>query len=165
MQSSLSSAKGKGSSSPHDGCFKCGGAHFQRDCNARNGTGKQHMAKANKASHGPRVSRHTQAKVRARKTRANPKEHPKEPEVRTKVPKAYTRAKQRKLVSQVLKTRNCGQARKLRNLFRLVPWTLLGMVIGSVTNGTVAGVSMSGMTIGVLLDGTKEKEGITSRSW
>ena len=39
--SSLSSAKGKGSSSPRDGCFKCGGAHFQRDCNARKTTGKQ----------------------------------------------------------------------------------------------------------------------------
>ena len=38
---SLSSGKGKGSSSPHDGCFKCGGAHFQRDCNAFNSTGKQ----------------------------------------------------------------------------------------------------------------------------
>ena len=38
---SLSSGKGKGSSSPRDGCLKCGGAHFQRDCNARKGTGKQ----------------------------------------------------------------------------------------------------------------------------
>ena len=38
---SLSSGKGKGSSSPRDGCFKCGGAHVQRDCNARKSTGKQ----------------------------------------------------------------------------------------------------------------------------
>ena len=29
------------SSNPRDGCFKCGGAHFQRDCNARKGAGKQ----------------------------------------------------------------------------------------------------------------------------
>ena len=29
---SLSSGKGKGSSSPRDGCSQCGGAHFQRDC-------------------------------------------------------------------------------------------------------------------------------------
>ena len=42
---SLSSGKGKGSSSPRDGCFKCGGAHFQRDCNARKGTGKQSYGK------------------------------------------------------------------------------------------------------------------------
>ena len=63
------------------------------------------MAKANSASHGPRVSPHNQAKVRVRKTRDKSKENPKEPKVRTKVPKA--------------------------------------------------GVMMNGMTIGVLLDGTK----------
>ena len=47
MQSTLSpsSAKGKGSSSPREGCFKCGGAHFQRDCNARKSTGKQSYGK------------------------------------------------------------------------------------------------------------------------
>ena len=38
---SLSSGKGKRSSSPRDGCFECGGAHFQRDCNACKSTGKQ----------------------------------------------------------------------------------------------------------------------------
>ena len=42
---SLSSGKGKGSSSPRDGCFKCGGAHSQRDCNARKGNGKQSSGK------------------------------------------------------------------------------------------------------------------------
>ena len=42
---SLSSGKGKGSSSPRDGCLKCGGAHFQRDCNARKSTGKQSSGK------------------------------------------------------------------------------------------------------------------------
>ena len=42
---SLSSGKGKGSSSPRDGCFKCGGAHFRRDCNARKGTCKQSYGK------------------------------------------------------------------------------------------------------------------------
>ena len=57
------------------------------------------MAKANRASHGPRVSPHSQAKVRVKKARGNPKENPKEPKVRTKVPKAYTRANHRKLVS------------------------------------------------------------------
>ena len=78
------------------------------------------LAKANRASHGPRV----RAKAGVKKTRENPKENPKEPKVRTKVPKAYTRAKHRKLVSQVLKTRNQRQARKLRNLHRHVPLTL-----------------------------------------
>ena len=33
------------SSSPRDGCFKCGGAHFQPDCNARKSTGKQSSGK------------------------------------------------------------------------------------------------------------------------
>ena len=42
---SLSSSKGTGSSSPRDGCFKCGSAHFQRDCNAHKGTGKQASGK------------------------------------------------------------------------------------------------------------------------
>ena len=35
------SSKGKWLSSPRDGRFKCGGAHFQRDCNARKGNDKQ----------------------------------------------------------------------------------------------------------------------------
>ena len=42
---SLSSSKGKVTSSPRDGCFKCGGAHFQRDCFARKGNGKQSVGK------------------------------------------------------------------------------------------------------------------------
>ena len=42
---SLSSGTGIGSSSPRDGRFKCGGAHFQRDCNARKNTGKQSSGK------------------------------------------------------------------------------------------------------------------------
>ena len=109
------------------------------------------LAKANRASHGPRV----RAKARVKKTRENPKEHPKEPKVRTKVPTAHTRAKNRKLVSQVLKTRNRRQARKLKNFHRHVPLTLPGMMVGIVTNGTMAGVSMNGMMTGVLLDDTK----------
>ena len=54
------------------------------------------LAKANRASHGPRV----RAEVRVKITRSNPNENPKEP----KVPKVRTREKHRKLVSQVLKT-------------------------------------------------------------
>ena len=42
---SLSYGKGKGSSSPRDWCFKCGGPHFQRDCNARKNTSKQSSGK------------------------------------------------------------------------------------------------------------------------
>ena len=51
------------------------------------------MAKADRASYGPRVSPHFQAKARVKKTMRNPKESPKEPKVRSKVPKAHTRVK------------------------------------------------------------------------
>ena len=137
---SLSSGKGNESSSPRDGCFKCGGAHFQRDCNARKNTGKQSSGKAWFKSEG---------KGKSEEIKGNPKES-KVP----KVPKARTRAKHRKLVSQVLKTRNQRQARKLRNVHRHVPLTLHGTMVGIVTNGTMAGVLMNGTMTGVLLDGT-----------
>ena len=55
------------------------------------------------------------AKERVRKVRANPKGNPKMPRVRARV-------KHRKLVSQVFKTRNHRQARKLRNLHEHVPF-------------------------------------------
>ena len=69
--------------------------------------------------------------------------------------KAYTRAKRRKVVSQVLQTRNRMQVRKLRNPQRHTPRTLPRTMVGSVTKGTMVGVSMSGMTTGVQLVGTK----------
>ena len=40
----LASGKGRGSSVSRDGCFRCGGAHFQRDCNERKSTGKQSLS-------------------------------------------------------------------------------------------------------------------------
>ena len=71
---SLSSVEGKGSSFRLLGIFKCGGAHFQRDCNARKSTGKQssRQAKAIKASHGPRARSQSQAKERVKRTLENP---------------------------------------------------------------------------------------------
>ena len=99
-------AEGKGSSSPRDGCFKCCGAHFQRDCN------RKHHAiamarRVNRASRGPRVL----AKERARKVREtdNPKGNPKVP-----VPKVRTRVKPRKLVYPVSKPPEISD--KFRNL-------------------------------------------------
>ena len=65
------------------------------------------IAKANRASHGPRVSLQSQAKEIVKRTKENPKDCPKEQRVRTKdpkVPKAHAKVKHRKLVSQVLKT-------------------------------------------------------------
>ena len=64
---SLSSGNGKGSSTPRDGCFKCGGAHFQRDCNARESTGKQSSGKG-KQSKSWSKSEPSLSKVRVKKT-------------------------------------------------------------------------------------------------
>ena len=71
---SLSSGKGKVSSSPRDGCSKCGGAHFQRDCMHARAQASNRLAKANRARHCPRV----RAKARVKKTKENPKENTKE---------------------------------------------------------------------------------------
>ena len=38
------------SSSPRDGCFMCGGAHVQRDCNARKGNSKQSSGKGKQSN-------------------------------------------------------------------------------------------------------------------
>ena len=85
------------------GVSSAGRAHFSTKIAMHTrAQASKRLAKAKRASHGPRVSLHAQAKARARKTRGNPKER----KVRTKVPKAYTKAKHRELVSQVLKTRN-----------------------------------------------------------
>ena len=83
---SLSSGKGKGSSSPLDGCFECGGAHFQRDCNARKSTGKQSSGKGKQSKSWSK----SDGKGKSKENREIPKESPKEP----KVPKAHTRVKQ-----------------------------------------------------------------------
>ena len=100
------------------------------------------LARANRASHGPRV----RAKARVTRTSENPKESRKEPKVRTKLPKAHTRVKHRKLVYLVLKTRNQRQARKLRNLHKHFPLTFHGfMMDGVLTIGMMAGVLMNGM--------------------
>ena len=82
-----------------DGCFTCGGAHFQQDCNAHKGTGKQSYGKGKQSKSCPRVSPHIQAKARVRKTRETPKENPKGTKERTKAPKAYTKVKHRKVSS------------------------------------------------------------------
>ena len=80
-------------------------------------TGKQakatagnHLAEANRASHGPRVL----AKERARRVMENPKENP-----NPKMPKVRARVKLQKLVCLVLKNRNQRQIRNLRNLHRV----------------------------------------------
>ena len=84
---SVSSGKGKWSSNPRDGCFKCGAAHFQRDATQARTPASKRLAKAIRASHGPRVNLQSHAKGRVKRTRENPKDCPKEPRVRAKDPK------------------------------------------------------------------------------
>ena len=148
--------QGKRSSCPRDGCFKRGGAHFQRDCIARKGTGKQSYGKGKQSKSWSKSEPSHSGKGERKENNGKSKgKIQKEPKVRTKVPKAHTRTKHRKLVSQVLKTRNRMQARTFRNLHRHIPRTFPGTVVGTVTYGTMAGVSMNGMMTGVPLDGTK----------
>ena len=63
--------------------------------------------------------------------RENPKETRKVPQV----PKVRTRVKPRKLVYQVLKTRNQRQAQKLRNLYRRVPLKIPTPIPGVIDDG------------------------------
>ena len=99
---SLSSGKGKGSSSPRDGVVSAVEHSFNESARAQ---ASNRLARASRASHGPRM----RAKERVKRTRENPKESPKG----SKVPEARTRVKHGKLVSQVLKTRNQRQARNM----------------------------------------------------
>ena len=101
-----------------------------------------HLAKANRASYGPRAM----AKERVRKVRESPtKDNAKVPEVRTRV-------KPRKLVYPVLKTLNQRQVQKLRNLSGRIPLPILARTLLGVM---MAGVTTSGMMTEVRLDGMK----------
>ena len=73
---SLSSAKGEGSSSPRDGLKLSAVEHMVNETamHAR-AEASNRLARANRASHGPRV----RAKVRVKRTMENPKGSPKEP--------------------------------------------------------------------------------------
>ena len=95
---SLSSAKEKGSSSPRGGCCKCGGAHFQRDCNARESKSKQSYSKGKQSMSWSKSEPSFSDEGKSEENpKENPKENPmenlienpKEPKVRTKVPRAY----------------------------------------------------------------------------
>ena len=105
------------------------------------------MAKANRASHGPRVSFHTQAKAKVRKTVENPKKNPKEPKVPTKVPKAYTKAKHRKAGLSGLENSKSDASSDIQESAH-TPRTFPGAVVGIVTNVTMAGVLLDGTMVG-----------------
>ena len=74
-------------SSPRDGRCKCGGAHFQRDCNARKSIGKQPSGKGKQSKSRSK----SEGKGKSKENKSNQEEKLKELKVRT-------RAKHRKLV-------------------------------------------------------------------
>ena len=117
---------------------------------ARKGTGKQSYGKGKQikswSKSEPSYSGKGKSKENKGKSKENPIEHPREPKVRIRVPKAYTKAKHRKRVSQVLKSRSRR---------RQLGLTLPGAMVGMVTKETMAGVLMNGMMTGGLLDGMK----------
>ena len=94
-------------------------------------------AKVIRASHGPGVNLQSQAKERMKRIKENPKDYPKEPRARTKVPKAHARAKRPKRDRSILLIRR-GFTRN-----------------GVRTKRTMVGVLMSGTMTGIVLDGVK----------
>ena len=102
--SSLSSGKGKWSSDPRDGCFKCDEAHFQRDSNACKNTGKQTYGKGNQSKSWSMSEASISGKGRSKENQGENKEKTRVRTKGPKAPKAHAKAKDRKRASQVLKT-------------------------------------------------------------
>ena len=75
MRSTLPSGKRKGSSSPRDGVLSAVENIFNEIAMHAKAQASNRLAKATRASHGPRV----RAKEKVKRTRENPKESPKEP--------------------------------------------------------------------------------------
>ena len=127
-----------------DGCFKCGGAHFQRDCNARKSTDKQSSGKGKQSKSWSKSEDKGKSKENKGKSKG------------TKGAKGSHKGKTSKTgLSGLEKLEIRGKFGKLSNVHRRVPLTLPGTMVGIVTNGTMAGVLMNGMMTGALLDGTK----------
>ena len=70
---SLSSVEGKGSSVSRVGCFKCDGAHFQRDCNASKNAGKQSSGKGNQGKSWSKSESSITGKGNGKETSGQPK--------------------------------------------------------------------------------------------
>ena len=64
----------RGHSDPMDGVFSAVEHIFNETAMHAKAQASNRMAKANRASYGPRVSPHSQAKARVKKTKENPQE-------------------------------------------------------------------------------------------
>ena len=144
---SLSSGKGKGSSSPRDGCFEYGGAHYERDCNASKNTGKQSSGKGKQTKSWSKSEGKGKSEENKEKSKGQSKG--------SKGAKGSHKGKTG--ISGLENSK--PEARILRNQRKWdmsVPLTRHGfMMNGVLTNGTTAGVLTNGMMTGVLLDGMK----------
>ena len=149
----MQSRRGKGSSSPRDGCLKCGGAHFQRDCNVRKGTGKQSYGKGKQSKSWSQSEPSHSGKGESKDNTGKSKGKSKGTKSANQGAKGVHKGETSKAGFSDLENSKSETSSEAQ-LHRHVPWTLLGMMVASVMNGTMAGVSMSGLT-GVLLDGTK----------
>ena len=129
---SLSSGKGKASSSPREGCFKCGGAHHQRDCNARKGKSKQSSGKGKQSGKSWSKS---------------------EGKGRSKENKGKSEGQSKGVKGATNRTRvNARQLIRSRNMHRCIPLTTLTQTILGVMT---VGVTLNGMMTGIKLDGMK----------
>ena len=148
---SLSSGKGKGSSSPRDGCFKRGSVHSQRDCNARKGNGKQLSGKGKQSKSwsksGPSLSGKGKSEENKGKSKGTKSAN--------RGAKGSHKGKTSKIGLSGLENSKSETSSELGNRDMYVPLILPGTMVGIVTNGTMAGVTMNGMMIGVLLDGMR----------
>ena len=109
------------------------------------------LARANRASHGPRV----RAKARVKKTIGNPKESPKEPKVRSKVPKAHTRGKTSKTGLSGLENSKSERSSDTQESAQTCPPDNPWIHDGWSPDEWNDGVLMNRMMTGVRLDGTK----------
>ena len=144
---SLSSSKGKGSSSPLDGCFKCGGAHFQRDCNARKGTRKQSYGKGKQSKSWSK--REGQGKSEDNKGKSQGKSKG------TKGAKGVHKGKTSKTGLSRLENSKSEKSSETQESAQTCTMDTSWNDGWNGTNGTTAGLSISGMMTGVLSDGTK----------
>ena len=88
MRSSLSRlAKETGHRDPAMGVSSAIEHNFNETAMQARTLASTRLAKAIRASHGPRVSPQSQAKERVKRTMENPKESPMEPKVRSQNPK------------------------------------------------------------------------------
>ena len=135
------------------GVVKCGGAHVQRDCDARKNTGKQSSGKGNQSKSWSKSEGKGESKENKGKSKG------------TKVAKGSHKGKTSKTCLSGLENSKAEASSDSQESAQTCPTDTYRFHDGwNVTNETMVGVSMNGMMAvvlmnemmtGVLLDGTK----------